>query len=63
MYVLSRNMKNIRGFYLKLFVFLEVKFSTDLHRRVFVMDLSKPIFLGNIKQISSTCRLLNLPIE
>ena len=30
-------MKNIRGSYLKFFVFLEVKFSTYLHRRVFVM--------------------------
>ena len=31
-------MKNIRGFYLKFFSFLEVKFSTYLHRRVFVMS-------------------------
>ena len=36
-YVLSRNMKNIRDFYLKIFSFLEVKFSIYLNRRVFVM--------------------------
>ena len=36
-YVLSRNMKNIRVFHLKIFQFLEVKFSTYLSRRVFVM--------------------------
>ena len=30
-------MKNTRGFFLKFFGFLEVKFSTYLHRRVFVM--------------------------
>ena len=35
-------MKNIRGFYLKFFGFLEVKFSTYLHRCVFVMSSSKP---------------------
>ena len=36
-YVLSRNMKNIRIFYLKIFPFLVVKFSIYLNRRVFVM--------------------------
>ena len=36
-YVLSRNMKNIRVFYLKFFHILEVKFSIYLNRRVFVM--------------------------
>ena len=36
---LSRNMKNIRGFYLNFFQFLKVKFSTYLHRHVFVMIL------------------------
>ena len=36
-YVLSRNMKNIRIFILSFSVFLEVKFSTYLNRRVFVM--------------------------
>ena len=36
-YVLSRNMKNIRVFYLKFFSFLELKFSIYLNRRVFVM--------------------------
>ena len=30
-------MNNIRVFYLKIFVFLEVKFSIYLNRRVFVM--------------------------
>ena len=30
-------MKNIRVFYLKVFSFLEVQFSIDLNRRVFVM--------------------------
>ena len=34
---LSRNMKNIRVFYLKIFSFLEVKFSVYLNRCVFVM--------------------------
>ena len=37
-YVLSRNMKIIRFFYLKIFSFLEVKFSIYLNRRVFVME-------------------------
>ena len=32
-------MKNIRVFYLKIFRFLEVKFSIYLNRRVFVMML------------------------
>ena len=36
-YVLSRNMKNIRIFYLKIFIFLVVKFSIYLYRCVFVM--------------------------
>ena len=39
-YVLSRNMKNIRFFYLNNCHFLVVKFSIYLNRRVFVMDLS-----------------------
>ena len=34
---LSRNMKNIRIFYLKHYHFLVVKFSVHLNRRVFVM--------------------------
>ena len=38
-YVLSRYMKNIRIFYLKIFLFLVVKFSIYLNKRVFVMDL------------------------
>ena len=36
-YVLRRNMKNIRIFYLKIFSFLVVKFSVYLNRHVFVM--------------------------
>ena len=32
-------MKNIRIFYLKIFIFLVVKFSMYLNRRVFVMNL------------------------
>ena len=33
-------MKNIRVFYLKIFLFLVVKFSIYLNRRVFVMSIS-----------------------
>ena len=36
-YVLSRNMKNIRVFLSEIFQFLEVKFSIHLNSRVFVM--------------------------
>ena len=36
--VLSRNMKYIRVFYLKIFRFLEAKFSIYLNKRVFVMQ-------------------------
>ena len=36
-YVLSRNMKNIRVFYLKIFRFFGAKFSIYLNRQVFVM--------------------------
>ena len=36
-YVLTRIMKNIRVFYLKIFSFLEVKCSIYLNRCVFVM--------------------------
>ena len=36
-YVLSRNMKNIRFFLFENFQFLEVKFSMYLNRRIFVM--------------------------
>ena len=38
-------MKNIRGFYLNFFSVLEVKCSTYLHRRVFVMYLNRRVFL------------------
>ena len=37
-YVLSRNMKNIRDFYVNFFPFLEVKFSIYLNRPVFIMQ-------------------------
>ena len=37
-------MKNIGNFYLKIFSFLEVKFSIYLNRRVFVMRLSSATF-------------------
>ena len=37
MYVFSRNVKNIRIFYLIFFYFLIGKFSVYLYRRVFVM--------------------------
>ena len=40
MYVLSRNMKISKVFYLKIFSFLGVKFSIYLNRCVFVMLLS-----------------------
>ena len=33
-------MKNIKKFYLKIFIFLVVKFSMYLNRRVFVMVIS-----------------------
>ena len=39
-YVLSRNMKNIRDFLSENFQFLEVKFSIYLKRRAFVMVCS-----------------------
>ena len=41
--VFSRNMKNIRIFYLKICHFLVVKFSVYLNKRVFVMILSQDI--------------------
>ena len=40
-YVLSRSIKNIRIFYLKIFIFLVVKFSVYLNRHVFVVDLPR----------------------
>ena len=41
-YFLSRNMKNIRiFFYLKIFIFLEVKYSVYFNKRVFVILLFK----------------------
>ena len=43
-YVLSRNMKNIRIFLSENFPFLVVKFSIHLNRRVFVMVSFQPSF-------------------
>ena len=40
-------MKNIRVFHLKIFQFLEVKFSTYLNRRVFVMLLLFGVSISN----------------
>ena len=40
MYVLSRNLKNVRIFYLKFFIFLVLKFSVYLNRHVFVMGFA-----------------------
>ena len=37
-------MKNIRVFYLKIFIFLEMKFSIYLNRRVFVMTVMRSLF-------------------
>ena len=50
---LSRNMKNIRMFYLKICYFLEVKFSVYLNRLVFVM---KSPMLENINESSNRRR-------
>ena len=44
-------MKNIRVFYLKIFGFLEVKFSIYLNRRVFVMNGTSFIFECNCKTV------------
>ena len=40
-HVLSRNMKNIRIFYLKIFIVLVVKFSVYLNMHVFVMQTAR----------------------
>ena len=37
---LNRNMKNLKDFYLKIYIFLVVKFSVYLYRLVFVMITS-----------------------
>ena len=49
-YVLNRNMKIIRIFYLKIFIFLVLKFSVYLNRHVFVMCIlgRRPIFHVNL---------------
>ena len=46
--MLSRNMKNIRIFYLKIFIFLVVKFSVYLNRCVFVMERGFTYNIHNI---------------
>ena len=43
-------MKNIRNFYLKIFIFLVIKFSVYLNRHVFVMTLSPRIQNGQTKR-------------
>ena len=48
--VLSRNMKNIKIFYLKIFIFLTIKLSVYLNRRVFIMV--DPISLCEVTQTS-----------
>ena len=49
-YVLSRNMKNIRAFFSDFFHCLVVKFSVYLNRRVFIMKkVYKRVFVMNIK--------------
>ena len=58
-HVLSRNIKNIRGFYLKFFGFLEVKFSTYLHRRVFVMKAFRRCKNSLRKNVYECSPLLN----
>ena len=45
-------MKNIGDFYLKLFIFLEVKFSIYLNRRVFVMYLNAYIVILKLTTLS-----------
>ena len=51
-YVLSRNMKNIRSFYLKIFIFLMVKFSVYLNRHVFVMGRNRAEMIQVFKTIN-----------
>ena len=53
--VLSRNMKNIRIFYLKIFIFMVVKFSVYLNRHVFVMDIVQSS--AQLSQLLFTYRL------
>ena len=55
-------MKNIRIFYLKIFIFLVVKLSIYLNRRVFVMAMfsKKEISIGsNLRYISWTNFMLS----
>ena len=55
-------MKNIGDFYLKIFSFLEVKFSIYLNRRVFVM-IQKNHTLSDTSMTFSGFLLLNLLVE
>ena len=41
-------MKNIRIFYLKIFIFFVVKFSVYLNRRVFVMRIYTKVFVQTL---------------
>ena len=56
MYVLSRNLKNIRFFLYENFQFLEVKFSIYLNRRVFVMVRLICAQLGKLQCLLTTTR-------
>ena len=51
-YVLSRNMKNIRVFYLKFFSFFEVKFCIYLNRRGFLTLLYGKVWGLQIRNIT-----------
>ena len=47
-YVLNRDMNNSRFFYLKIFIFLVIKFSVYLNRHAFVMDIIRAATLANV---------------
>ena len=54
-YILSRNMKNIRVFLSENFQFLEVKFSIYLNRHVFVMRRRRSSGLTTHQSITVVC--------
>ena len=54
-YVFSRNMKNIRFFYLNFFHFLDVKFLVYLNRQVFVMSFICDVVLSMFIPVSILC--------
>ena len=58
MYVLNRNMKNIRIFLPKHFLFLIGKFSVYLNWRVFVMDSLDKNFLQDSHSEAQTLRMV-----